>query len=541
MKWTGGVCVILWLVAGTIFSRCGGKKPDLIDTVATPIAEMVAGVQIAEDYYNQRVQLKTCILYRANEYQRIWLKNRRADKMFDSFVDEVEESIRYGFDPADYHIKALEKEVEALYDNRKATEDDISRLDIRITASFFLFTTHLLEGRIRYPGARKFLWKRGELLENDIALLLKMKSGSDLRKDLSNLHPTDPQYTRLQGTLEDYRKLEASDTFPSISPKLKLEPGAYHDAIPLVRMKLSLTDMKGKGRDTSRLYDEKLVEAVQKFQGRHGLKADGVLESATIGFLNQTIAEKIELIKLNLERLRWLPHLQGEDDEIVINVPEYTLRIFRNNHEKMKMRVVLGAEYTPTPIFHDTLKYIVFSPTWMIPKSIFEKEFLPHLRDDPGYFDPERFVFYKNGKETDPYMEPWSDDELDLSQYSVVEKPGDANSLGKVKFIMPNDFSIYLHDTPAARLFNRDERALSHGCIRLERPEEFAQYLLSGQKGWNKKKVKKAMQSSTPVQVDLEHPYPVYIVYRTAWVDDQGLVNYREDIYGHDKRQLAKL
>lgn len=533
--------MVLWLVAGLIFSKCGGKNSDVIDTVATPIANVIARIHIADDYYNRKVQLKTRLYYGANEYRRGWLKKRRPDKMFKSFLDEVKESARYGFNPDDYHTEALAQEVESLYDNRKATEADISQLDIRITASFFLFTTHLLEGRIRYPGAREFLWKRGMPLENDIALLLKMESASDLRKDLNDLQPKDPQYARLQQALEDYRKLADADTIPPVVLKKSINPGSSSDVIPLVRKKLSLTDLKGNGRDTSRLYDERLQKAVEAFQQRHGLDPDGVLDAKTIGFLNQTIAEKIDRITLNLERLRWLPHLQGEGDEIVINVPEYTLRTFRNGHEKMKMRVVLGAEYTPTPIFHDTLKYIVFSPTWMVPKSIFEKEFLPQLRDDPGHFDPTRFRFYKNGEEIDPYLESWSDDELDTSAYSVVENPGTANSLGRVKFIMPNDFSIYLHDTPAVKLFNRQERALSHGCIRLEQPEEFAAYLLSGQKGWNKRKVEEAMQSTKPVQVDLDRPFPVYIVYRTAWVGDDDQLNFREDVYRHDERQLARL
>ena len=205
------------------------------------------------------------------------------------------------------------------------------------------------------------------------------------------------------------------------------------------------------------------------------------------------------------------------------------------------MRVVLGSEYTPTPVFHDTLKYIVFSPTWTVPKSIFVKEFLPKLQEDPFHFSTERFRFFKNGKEIDPGLEQWTDEGLDARGYTVVENPGDANSLGKVKFIMPNDFSIYLHDTPAERLFRREERALSHGCIRLEKPEELAAYLLRDQKKWNESRIREAMESGEPLQVDLQKPYPVYIVYRTVWVDDDDQINFREDIYGHDKRHLARL
>jgi murein L,D-transpeptidase YcbB/YkuD len=177
----------------------------------------------------------------------------------------------------------------------------------------------------------------------------------------------------------------------------------------------------------------------------------------------------------------------------------------------------------------------------MVPKSIFEKEFLPKLQEDPGHYSPERFKFYKDGQEIDPFEEPWTDEDLDIDPYRVVENPGDANSLGKVKFIMPNDYSIYLHDTPADQLFAKDERALSHGCVRVEKPEELAEYLLSDQDDWDFDKIKEAMQSQEPVQVNLPKPVPVYIVYRTVWVDDDGMVNFREDVYGHDERHLARL
>lgn len=541
MKWISVALSILLLVVGLTLTRCH-KDGNVIDTVATPIAQSVTRISVAEEYYNRKVQLKTQVYYRANEYHRAWLQKRRPKKIFKAFVHEVKESSQYGLVPEDYHVAELEQAVESLYDNRKRTQADISDVDIQITASFFLFTTHLIEGRVRHPGAREFLWERGMPLENDIVLLLNMESASDVRKELEKLQPTDPQYVTLQRTLKKYRELEQADSFPALPAKLQIQPGDKHEAIPLVRKRLSLTDYDYKNSDdTVTLYDEKLTKAVKKFQTRHGLSPDGVIEKETVKFLNLGMKERAELIALNLERLRWKPQIEGMGDRIIINVPEYMLRVYKNNKEKMAMRVVLGSEYTPTPVFQDTLRYIVFSPTWMVPKSIFEKEFFPKLQDDPGHFDPQRFRFYKDGKEIDPFLEPWSDKKIDLSVYKVVENPGDENSLGNIKFIMPNDFSIYLHDTPADQLFKREDRALSHGCIRLERPEALAEYLLSDQQEWNKKKIQEAFHSDKPLQVDLKDPIPVYIVYRTVWVDDDGVVNFREDIYGHDQRHLQYL
>lgn len=537
MKWTGGILILILLANGFLFSRCGGDSGK-VDTVATPVSQVVQEIRIADEYYNHKVLLKTRLFYRANEQHRGWLKKRRPEKLYTAFIDEVKESARYGFYPDDYRISELEEAVEALYNNRRRTPEDISKLDIRITASFFLFTTHLLEGRVRNPTAREFVWKRSMPLENDIALLLNMESGKDLRKEIEALHPKNEKYEKLQGALKTYRELVEADTFPPLPEKIAMKPGDAHPAVLLIRKKLSLTDYRGPAKDSDTTYDDRLVEAVKSFQQRHGLEPDGNIDGETIRFLNMTIKQKADLIALNLERMRWHPQVTGKKNEIVVNVPEYMLRVYRNNEEKLSMRVVLGAEYTPTPVFQDTLKYIVFSPTWIVPKSIVQEEFLPKLKENPGHFDPERFRFFKDGKEIDPFEEPWEDEDLDINLYSAVENPGDANSLGKVKFIMPNDFSVYLHDTPADQLFSRDERALSHGCIRLERPEEFADYLLRGQKGWDRKKIEDAMKSDKPLQVDLESIYPVYIVYRTAWVDDDGNVNFRDDIYGHDKRHL---
>lgn len=461
--------------------------------------------------------------------------------MYKAFAQEVRESHRYGMNPDDYNIDDIDREIEALYDTRKRTNAEISDLDIRITASFFLFTTHLLEGRIRTPGAKEFIWKRGQPLQDDVTMLLELETAKDIRKKFQELQPDDPQYERLQDALVMYRELEKHDSsFPPITKKGKIKPGDLTEPIPQIRRKLQLTDMEVGIPDDSLLYDEKLAAAVMQFQRRHGLKDDGVIDSKTISFLNMTFKRKADIIELNLERLRWTPHTTIDHDAVVVNVPEYIMRVYHERDKKIEMRVVLGSEFNATPIFLDTLKYIVFSPTWNVPRSIFEEEFLPNLRNDPAYYS-ETFKFFKNGVEIDPLEEPWEDEEIDPRAYQAVQDPGESNSLGFVKFVMPNNFNIYLHDTPADRLFNRQQRALSHGCIRLEDPVGFAKYLLQDNDKWNEKRILEAMNSTEPVNVKLNKDYPVHIVYRTAWVDENDLINFREDIYNHDERQLAQL
>lgn len=543
MKLAAKLFFVLWLVTGFYFSGCKNKHSDYseyIDTVACPVIPTVNKIKIAHPYYNKKVQLKTKLFYGANQYKTAWLKRNGPDKRFQAFADEVSESSGYGMNPGNYNLKLLKEQVKTLYDDPERTEAERSNLDIRITASFFLYTTHLIEGQIRFPGAPEFIWERGMPLENDIALLLTAKSSADLRKDIEALHPNDPQYKRLHEALTRYEELHNQDTFPPLSGKLQIKPGDDHKAIPLIRKKIELSEGK-RIREASMLYDDDLVNGVKQFQKRHGLIADGIIRSETAEHLNIRMKHKLDLIALNLERLRWRPHTTADKNEVVINVPEYMLRVYNNNEVMLKMRVVLGTEYNATPVFQDTLKYLVFSPTWIVPQSIFANEFLPKLKENPAYFNNGRFRFYKSGDEIDPTLESWTDESLDTTLYHVIENPGPQNSLGNVKFIMPNDFSVYLHDTPASKLFGRETRALSHGCIRLEKPLDFASYLLRNKKGWNKKKIKEAMRSGNPLKVDLEKTFPVHIVYRTVWVDDDNLVNFRDDIYGHDKRQLAQL
>jgi L,D-transpeptidase YcbB len=207
----------------------------------------------------------------------------------------------------------------------------------------------------------------------------------------------------------------------------------------------------------------------------------------------------------------------------------------------MEMKVIVGAGATATPIFNDTLRYIVFSPTWSVPNSIIRDEIILRLRKDSTYYASKSYTFFKHGVALDPASVSWSNPLIDSRNYFVVQQPGNANSLGQVKFILPNKMSIYLHDTPNRKLFNKTNRALSHGCVRLDDPDKLAEYLLKDKIEWRMEAIDKAMKSHQPRTVFLTIPYPIHIEYRTAWVDENGLVNFREDIYEHDKIQLAQL
>ena len=329
-----------------------------------------------------------------------------------------------------------------------------------------------------------------------------------------------------------------------IAADVSLAPGDSAREVSILKKRLSFWgDLSISDLDsaTINIFDKKLEKAIAAFQERHGILEDGKVGPETISMLNASLEERIDQIILNMERLRWLPEHLGEH-YLMVNVPDYQLKIIKNEKERLEMKVIVGEVMNATPIFSDTIEYVVFSPTWTIPPSIVKKEMLPKIKEDENYFKDKAFVLYESwapeAKIIDPKKVVWEDVDTADFNYKIVEKPGDRNALGLVKFMFPNSEAIYLHDTPTDHLFSRTERGFSHGCIRVEQPKELAAYLLEeNEDKWDIEKISEYMQLDTPATVDLELELPVHIVYHSAWVDDDGKVHFRKDIYNHDKAQ----
>ena len=521
-----------------------------IDTVAHPVNKSFSS--IINPYYKQRVGEKTTQFYRSNGFQTKWLFDNAAGSLYYTVMETLENSWRYGLVPDEYDVNAIEARFQTIYKDNPASMAEVVALDIHITEMYFLFTTHLMEGKVRNVGTAKYVWKRPikTYAPVDVSSLVDAHSADQLMGAIEKLQPASDEYVRLQKALDQYRLLELSAprNFPMIVVTGKIKPEDRHNAIPLVRRKLALTDLKTypmiydsvRGSFDSTKYDLALVDAVKFFQMRHGLEADGVIGEKTLKFLNQSFHEKAEVIALNMERMRWATENYG-DNYIRVNIPEYKMRVYENKKQELEMRVIVGAAGKATPIFSDELEHIVFSPTWTVPVSIIREEIIPRLRQDSAYYANKNYTFFKNEVAIDPTMESWKGDNVNPYQYRVVQNPGPDNSLGLVKFIMPNNMSVYLHDTPNHRLFSKDYRALSHGCVRLAEPAKFAAYLLKDQQGWTPERITKAMSGTAPATVHLKKRFEVHLEYLTAWVDDNGTVNFREDIYGHDRMQLTQL
>jgi L,D-transpeptidase YcbB len=518
------------------------EKPYTIDTLRYSIHTRLSSIIASSSYFDKRVRAKSTEFYSRNDFQTKWLGQHAPTALYYALIDLLQNSGIYGLHPGDYPAYAMDERIQLCY-NQPNAETEIFDLDAQLTDAFFLFTTHLIEGRIKKTNSGNRLWIKATSKSDDIATLLAIHDPSSLQEKVAALHPEQEQYAKLLQALELYRALERSipNDLPVLYTLLKISPNDVNEIIPLIRRRLERTDWEFDSLMIDSLrYDEVLVAAVKWFQVRHGLEADGIIGLATLKFLNQPYKEKIEVIELNLERMRWVPESYGHN-YIIVNVPEYKLRVFESAKQVLEMKVIVGAESTATPIFNDTLLYIVFSPTWNVPNSIIRDEIILRLQKDSTYYVGKNYTFFKRGVALNPASVNWNNPLINSRHYSVVQLPGKTNSLGLVKFILPNKMSIYLHDTPNHRLFNKTNRALSHGCVRLADPDKLAEYLLKDKIGWRMENIDKAMNSHQPRTVFLTIPYPIHIEYRTAWVDDNGLVNFREDIYGHDKLQLAQL
>ncbi|MBR2648353.1 MAG: L,D-transpeptidase family protein [Sediminibacterium sp.] len=337
--------------------------------------------------------------------------------------------------------------------------------------------------------------------------------------------PLNDQYKKLEALVPIYvdkQKQESTDTILFVSKPLR--SGDSADIIVQIKRRLYLLQ-PDIPLDSSGNFDTSLVKATKRFQRSMGLYVDGAIGNRMIAELNVPLEKRIQQLLVNMERMRWMPP-ENDSNYIVVNIPEYKMHVYDSGRLAFDMNVIVGSAINSTVIFNGNLKYVVFSPYWNVPESIVKKEIMPAMAKDKNYI---------------------AKNEMEITGYSgkipiVRQKPGNKNSLGLVKFLFPNNYNIYFHDTPNRNLFSQSSRSLSHGCIRLGEPKKFAQYLLREDSAiWNSNKIDSAMHLAKEKWVGLKKTIPVFLVYFTAWVDKNGVLNFRKDIYGHDEKMAAKL
>jgi len=328
----------------------------------------------------------------------------------------------------------------------------------------------------------------------------------------------------LKEQLAKYYTIAKQGGWPTInSTKKSIKKGSSLPEIAVIKKRLQITNDL-PANDTSQRFNDTLEIGVKNFQVRHGHKPTGLITDSLIKEMNVPTINRLEQILMNMERMRWLAN-QPKGNMIVVNIPEFVLHVYEGDRKAFDMDVVVGKEGHNTMMFNGDLNQVVFSPYWNVPSSIVQKEILPAIEKNPNYLNKENMEITGN------------EDGVPV----IRQKPGEKNALGRVKFLFPNSFNIYFHDTPVKSLFAKEKRAYSHGCIRLKEPEKMANYVLRNQPEWTPEKIEEAMNSGDQKFVKVKDPIPVVVTYYTAWVDENGLLNFRDDIYGHDMALAQKM
>jgi murein L,D-transpeptidase YcbB/YkuD len=418
-----------------------------------------------------------------------------------------------------FPVAAIEQALTALGGDG-VTADQLAEADVVLTAAYAALGENLLTGEIRPAGFGQ-AWHINPLEERvDSALALTLRE-DELAAGLARMRPQDEGYVALRGALAQYRELSARGGWNAVPDGKPLKSGDTDSPIRLasLRQRLSLEGFLNDST-TASVYTPALSAAVAEFQARHGIVVDGMLGKETIDAMNVPVSYRLGQIAVNLERHRWLARSLGER-YIIVNVPEFKLQGYDSGQKKLEMKVIVGSEYQEraTPVFGDSMEFVVFRPYWNVTDRIAANELWPKADADPGYLARNSYeVVNDHGKRR------------------IRQVPGPKNALGLAKFMFPNDFNIYLHDTPNGELFEKDVRAFSHGCIRVEHPEQLAEFVL----GWPPEKVQAAMQGSNDHTVRLPRKLPVYIVYFTTYVRD-GRLDFGNDLYDRDDRLVAEM
>jgi murein L,D-transpeptidase YcbB/YkuD len=458
--------------------------------------------------------------YKTRDYQYAWITEEGLAEHTQTFWSLYDQYQYYSGDSM-LNDLTLKEQMELLQgeESDMLPEKELAGLEFRFTSFFLKFFNRAYKGSV---DPEKLQWHIPRKKLNVVDLLEEL-SDKDTTQ-LQNWLPVSTHYIALKKKVLHFKSLQQSE-WPTLSlgTRKVLKPGDTARIIKDFKQRLAiLGDLETM--DTTSAYNEKFTSAVMSFQKRHGLNDDGIIGPAFMSAFNTPLEKKIEQMLINMERMRWMPEPKA-GKRVVVNIPEFKLHVYQGAEDVLSMDVVVGKAANKTVIFSDRIKHVVFSPYWNLPQSIVRNEVLPGLKRDSTYLNRRQMEITgeRNGLPV------------------VRQNPGPDNALGRVKFIFPNKYLIYLHDTPAKQLFQRTTRAFSHGCIRLGDPFALAANLLVDRPEWASQKIKAAMSANTELWVNIKDPVPVYITYFTSWVDTSGKLNFRKDIYGHDERLASHL
>jgi L,D-transpeptidase YcbB len=520
--------IFLMVIIAGIFTTCNNESAavaqhEIRDTSITSVnsySELFFDSSALENFARQEKLHDSLIkrmksFYNGRNYQYAWFFKEGIADYASSFINLVDDYVGYSGDSAVYN-PGLHQLIDSFSEEEALdlSSPDVLHAELLLTSQFFRYAHRAYQGRNQL-NAEQLEWFIPRKKIDLVALLDSVVKN----KGQNIAAPVNRQYGLLKNFLVKYDSLEDKGGWPKIvADKNSFKQGDSSQTIAQIKKRL-LMEGDLTANDTNAFFDSSLFDAVKNFQRRYGLKQDGVISTSLINEMNKPIEYRIRQMLINMERIRWVP-AEPTMDFLFVNIPEFRLHVYEKGNYQWSMNIVVGTTSHNTVIFTGTLKYIVFSPYWNVPPSIYRKEILPAMQRNKNYLARHNMERYGNG---------------------VRQKPGPNNSLGLVKFLFPNSYNIYLHDTPSKSLFGETRRAFSHGCIRLSEPARLARFLLRNDNNWDSLKISKAMNAGNEKYVTVKETVPVYIGYFTTWVDREGKLNFRDDIYGHDQKMAARL
>lgn len=530
---------IRWVAVLALMSLVGcspspSVQPDLDPHLATEDAQTLYGHVQADTVRRP---------YPAGNVAPIWVRREAPTEEARALLERLCAAGREGLRPSTYAVDSIEATLRRAYVD--PPEDDALRaehlatLDRLLTTAFLTYADHLANGRIT-PNRIDNNWHLDRDTLNGIALL-RQAFDEGVHTTLDSLADRSTSYAALREALPRYRTIAENGGWPHIPEGPALTSGADGERVALLRDRLETTNDLSSDAPGDAVYNEAVENAVLRFQRRHGLEPDGVVGRETLNALNVPAETRVEQLILNMERHRWLPNEMG-NTFIFVNLTDFQLSVYEDGHVAFEMPVIIGEQGWQTPAFADTMSHVVFGPYWNVPASIATEEILPQIRADSSFLERNNYeIVNAEGAVVDTSR--LSEEALENHAVRIRQQPGPGNALGQVKFMFPNNFNIYLHDTPADHLFARDQRTLSHGCIRVQSPVTLADYVLDDEE-WPRDSIRVAMREAENRHVSIDRTIPVFIAYLTAWATADDMVHFRDDLYGYDpelRRTLAPL
>jgi len=484
------------------------------------------------------------VFYERRTYRPAWVNEKGPLPQAKSLLQAILTADREGLRPDDYHHNKIERLLSEIRQTRKIFRPPNPRLlvdlDLLLTDAFLIYGSHLVAGRVN-PERIDPQWFVSRREVDLVQVLEEALTSVKIEEALKSVLPLHAGYERLRKALAVYHKIAANGGWPSIAADLQVKKGDLSDQVSILRQRLAAEGFIEKPTSApGPLFDDELEQALKKFQIQNGLEPDGLLGKQTIKALNISAEERIRQIIVNMERWRWLPQDLGIR-YILVNIAGFYLNVIENQKPVAEMRVVTGKPYRRTPVFSDKITYLVMNPYWAVPKTIAEKDILPKVKKDSAFLEKQKIRIFQgwgtDTKEIDPGTVDWQAVTGANLNLRFRQDPGPQNALGRIKFMFPNQFDVYLHDTPSRELFAKARRDFSSGCIRIEKPVELAEYLLRNHPDWPLEKIRLALTGDESIEKTIQLPEPVniHIQYWTVWVNTDDLIHFSPDIYDRDK------